>query len=126
MRAYGKTFCRVVCFSSLFLSSVMVASGSGEVASCQAYAQGSIISCTEFASSKSIPGSLEKICLRDNLGNVAWGKQPCPRAGTIGYCEVPRKDFITHVVYCYKRPGVPDNHILEVCRRTCKGRFAPF
>jgi hypothetical protein len=97
-----------------------------EVASCQTDDQGTITSCMEFASGKSIPGPIEKICGKEGAKNVKWFKNPCPRAGTIGYCEVPRNDTITQVVYCYKKQGIPDKQRLGFCKQTCKGRFAAY
>jgi hypothetical protein len=98
----------------------------GEVTSCQTNEQGTITSCTEFASSKSIPPSMEKICTSGTSKGNKWVKNPCPRAGAIGYCEVPRNDKIIQVVYCYKRHGMPDKQKLGFCKQTCKGRFAPY
>lgn len=96
------------------------------VASCQTDDQGIITSCMEFASSKSIPAPLEKACIIGGSTNIKWAKSPCPRAGIIGYCEVPRNDTITQVVYCYKRQGIPDKQKLEFCKQSCKGRFAAY
>lgn len=98
----------------------------GEVASCQTADQGTITSCMEFASGKSIPAHIEKICGMGDATKVKWFKNPCPRIGTIGYCEVPRNDTITQVVYCYKRQGIPDKQKLEFCKQACKGRFAVY
>lgn len=98
----------------------------GEVTSCQTHEQGTITSCMEFASSKSIPAPMEKICtLGGSKGNM-WVRNPCPRAGTIGYCEVHRNDTITQVAYCYKRQGMPDKQKLGFCKQACKGRFAQY
>jgi hypothetical protein len=69
---------------------------------------------------------IEKICGKEGAKNVKWFKNPCPRAGTIGYCEVPRNDTITQVVYCYKKQGIPDKQRLGFCKQTCKGRFAAY
>jgi hypothetical protein len=96
----------------------------GEVASCQNEEQGLVTSCMEFASGKSIPANTKKICRVGDAKNVMWVQNPCPRTGTIGYCEIPRKDTITQVVYCYKRQGIPDKQKLEFCKQACKGRFA--
>jgi hypothetical protein len=98
----------------------------GEVTSCQTHEQGAITTCMEFASSKSIPAPMEKICTLGGSKGNKWAKNPCPRAGAIGYCEVPRNDTITQVVYCYKRQGMPDKQKLGLCKQACKGRFAPY
>ena len=98
----------------------------GEVTSCQTHEQGTITSCMEFASSKSIPAPMEKICTLGGSKGNKWVKNPCPRAGAIGYCEVPRNDTITQVVYCYKRQGMPDKQKLGFCKQACKGRFAQY
>jgi hypothetical protein len=97
-----------------------------EVASCRKDDQGTITSCMEFASSKPIPAPIEKICKMRGADNVKWFKNPCPRAGAIGYCAVPRHDTITQVVYCYKRQGISDKQNLEYCKQACKGRFAAY
>lgn len=110
---------------SIFLSYIVV-QVHGEVASCQAHNHGALTSCIEFASSKSIPKPLEKICTSGGSTGNKWVTHPCPRAGSIGYCEVFRHDTITQVIYCYKRQGVPDKQTLEFCRQTCKGRFAAY
>jgi hypothetical protein len=80
----------------------------------------------EFASGKSIPAPIEKICGMGGAKNFKWFKNPCPRTGTIGYCEVPRNDTITQVVYCYKRQDIPDKQKLGFCKQACKGRFAVY
>lgn len=110
---------------SIFFGYIVV-QARGEVASCQTHDQGAITSCIEFASSKSIPAPMEKICTLGGSRGNKWVTYPCPRTGSIGYCEVPRHDKITQVVYCYKRQGVPDKQKLEFCRQTCKGRFAAY
>lgn len=97
--------------------------GRGEVASCRSDDHGLTMSCMEFASNKPIPVSLEKTCTA--MGK-SWAKNPCPRSGTIGYCEIPRKDTTIQVVYCYKRAGIPDKQKLEFCKQDCKGRFAGY
>jgi hypothetical protein len=97
-----------------------------EVSSCQAYDQATITSCMEFASGKSLPASTEKLCTLGGPRNYSWVKNPCPRSGIIGYCEIPRKDTITQVVYCYKNKGIPDKQKLEFCKQACKGRFAAY
>lgn len=96
------------------------------VASCQTDDQGAVTSCMEFASSKPIPASMEKVCTLGDSGSNKWVKSPCPRTGIIGYCEVLRKDTITQVVYCYKRQGIPDKQKLGFCKQACKGRFAAY
>lgn len=122
----------VKCTSAIFsigcylVLSLIAFPAHSEVASCQTDDQGTITSCMEFASGKSIPGPLEKICSMGSTKNVKWFKNPCPRTGTIGYCEVPRNDTITQVVYCYKKQGIPDKQKLGFCKQACKGRFAAY
>ena len=111
--------------SGVFLS-LVVLQAYGEVTSCQTFDQGIILSCMEFASGKPIPAPMEKICTLGSSRSSKWVKNPCPRAGSIGYCEVPRHDTITQVVYCYKRQGIPDKKKLEFCKQACKGRFAAY
>jgi len=113
----------IVCF--LILGCV-VAKARCEVTSCRTDNQGILVSCMEFASGKPIPVSLEKACTLGGTATNKWTKNPCPRAGTIGYCEVPRHDTITHVIYCYKKQGISDKQKLELCRQVCKGRFAVY
>ncbi len=110
---------------SIFLSLISL-QAYGEVTSCQIHDQGAITSCIEFASSKSIPSRMEKTCTLGGSKGNKWVKYPCPRAGSIGYCEVLRHDTITQVVYCYKRQGMPDKQRLELCKQACKGRFAAY
>jgi hypothetical protein len=98
----------------------------GDVASCQTHDQGTIISCMEFASSKSIPASMEKECTSRGLGNNKWVKSSCPRIGSIGYCAIFRNDTISQVVYCYKRQSIPDKLNLGFCKQACKGSFTAF
>ena len=98
----------------------------GEVTSCQTYDQGAIISCMEFASSKSIPASMEKECISRGSGNIKWAKSSCPRIGSIGYCAVFRNDTISQVVYRYKRQGIPDKLNLGFCKQACKGSFTAY
>jgi hypothetical protein len=98
----------------------------GDVTSCQANDQGIITSCMEFASGKLIPTSMEKVCTQTGSMINAWVKGPCPRSGAIGYCEIPRRDTITQVVYCYKKSGIPDKQRLAFCKQACKGRFAAY
>lgn len=105
---------------------LIVLQAHGEVTSCQTYDQGTVLSCMEFASSKSIPAPMEKICALGSSKSSKWVKNPCPRAGSIGYCAVPRHDTITQVVYCYKKLGMPDKQKLEFCKQVCKGRFAAY
>lgn len=105
---------------------LVVLQAHGEVTSCQTYDQGTVLSCMEFASGKPIPASMEKICAPGNSRSSKWVKSPCPRAGSIGYCQVPRHDTITQVVYCYKRQGMPDKQKIEFCKQACKGRFAAY
>jgi hypothetical protein len=112
-----------VCFA---FPTLIASQAYSEVASCQTDDQGTITSCMEFASSKSIPAPIEKICGMGGAKNVKWFKNPCPRTGTIGYCEVPRNDTITQVVYCYKRQDIPDKQKLGFCKQACKGRFAVY
>lgn len=121
-----KALCGMVLILSCIFLSLTAPSVKGEVASCQT-GDGSIItSCMEFASSRSIPASLEKTCNLKGARNVGWVKSPCPRAGTIGYCEIPRKDTMTQVVYCYRSQGVPDKQKLQSCKQVCKGRFGVY
>jgi hypothetical protein len=108
------------------VSGFFASSARCEVTSCQAEDRGVISSCMEFASSKPIPPSMEKVCTLGSPASTKWVKNPCPRSGIIGYCEVLRKDTITQVVYCYKRAGVPDKQKLEFCKQACKGRFAVY
>jgi hypothetical protein len=112
-----------VCFA---FSGLIAFPAHSEVASCQTDDQGTITSCIEFASGKPTPASMEKVCVMGGTRNAKWVKNPCPRAGTIGYCEVFRNDTITQVVYCYKRQGIPDKRKLEFCKQACKGRFAAY
>jgi hypothetical protein len=112
-----------ICFA---FPGLIASQAHSEVASCQTDDQGTITSCMEFASGKSIPEPIEKICGKGGAKNVKWFKNPCPRAGTIGYCEVPRNDTITQVVYCYKKQGIPDKQKLGFCKQACKGRFAAY
>ena len=119
-----KSFVMIFSISISIFLGLFVLHAHGEVASCQTIDQGAIASCIEFASSKSIPAPMGKICTLGGSRTNKWVKNPCPRAGIIGYCEVPRNDKITQVVYCYKRQGIPDKQKLESCRQACKGRFA--
>jgi hypothetical protein len=109
-----------------FFFGLIVLQAHGEVTSCQTFDHGVILSCMEFASGKSIPAQMEKICTLGSSRSSKWVKSPCPRAGSIGYCEVPRYDTITQVVYCYKKLGMPDKQKLEFCKQVCKGRFAVY
>jgi hypothetical protein len=112
-----------VCFA---FPGFVASQAKGGVASCQTDDQGTLSSCMEFAGAKSIPASIEKACGTRDAKNVKWLKNSCPRTGIIGYCEVPRNDTITQVVYCYKKQGVPDKQKLEFCKQACKGRFAAY
>jgi hypothetical protein len=130
VRIKGETMHKIVIALMLFVffafPGLIASQAHSEVASCQTDDQGTITSCMEFASGKSIPGPMEKICGKGGATNVKWFKNPCPRAGTIGYCEVPRNDTITQVVYCYKKHGMPDKQKLGFCKQACKGRFAAY
>ena len=116
----------ILSISCYIVLSLIASQAHSEVASCQTDDQGTITSCMEFASGKSIPEPIEKICGKGGAKNVKWFKNPCPRACTIGYCEVPRNDTITQVVYCYKKQGIPDKQKLGFCKQVCKGRFAAY
>lgn len=106
-----------------FLVSSTVGADTG---SCVSLQKGKVMGCVEFSSAGALPGGFAVAC--PSGGTMQWVTGPCPRENALSACQIPRKDTITHISYCYQKytgKDLPLSQAVAYCKQSCRGTFTP-